>query len=500
MLAKSPIGLCSAAVAARKHSLTHWKGVNLYFASNALADRGSAPGLGEEGHDPPEVVPRVRILEFHLLAVREQEEMECAVAEGVVLHRVRVGVVDVHRLENSVERHRVSAVTPSVGAARLDRVDGAERRCLPPLAVVLTAFPEPNRHRQDVLDRVVPLEDALKRLVEPSHPPVVFPPPSLFGIHSNGPDPGILTRNSLLYRIPQNIGDVSCGSGRTSIWSLRSSVASRHESRLLTLEVSNHNRLVVQAREKYIKLPVTKELSILKRWADLRRRGGSWVRINEDKAPGADAVNRHLILLGDSILDNAAYVPGGPAVVDQVRSRLPQGWGATLLARDGSVIDDVHRQLEGLPSDASHLVLSAGGNDVLREIGVLQETVRSVGEGLRLLAGVRDRFEDDYRRLLRAVTARGLPAVVCTVYDPCSPDERFQREAVTALGIFNDRIIRVARESKVPVVDLRAVCTEVADYANPIEPSSEGGARIAGSICDVVLGYDFSRRESVIFP
>ena len=58
-------------------------------------------------------------------------------------------------------------------------------------------------------------------------------------------------------------------------------------------------------------------------------------------------MSKHLVLLGDSILDNAAYVPGGrPAVIDQVRSRLPEGWAATLLAVDGSVINDVYRQLE----------------------------------------------------------------------------------------------------------------------------------------------------------
>ncbi|MGZ8470667.1 MAG: SGNH/GDSL hydrolase family protein, partial [Gemmatirosa sp.] len=32
---------------------------------------------------------------------------------------------------------------------------------------------------------------------------------------------------------------------------------------------------------------------------------------------------RHLVLLGDSIFDNAAYVRGGPDVVAQVRARLP---------------------------------------------------------------------------------------------------------------------------------------------------------------------------------
>jgi hypothetical protein len=208
----------------------------------------------------------------------------------------------------------------------------------------------------------------------------------------------------------------------------------------------------------------------------------------------------HLILLGDSILDNAAYVPGRPAVIDQVRNRLPAGWTATLSARDGSVINEVKGQLTRLPGDATHLVLSAGGNDVLCEIGLLQEPVRTVGEGLRALADLRDRFEHDYRTLLEAVRKRGLPTVVCTIYNPCSPDEELQREAAAALGLFNDRIIGLAREFGFPVIELRATCTDIADFANAIEPSSTGGAKIAEAITVVVTRHDFGQRRAVLFP
>lgn len=45
----------------------------------------------------------------------------------------------------------------------------------------------------------------------------------------------------------------------------------------------------------------------------------------------------HVVLLGDSILDNGAYVGRDPAVIDQVRGELPPGGHATLLAADGSV-------------------------------------------------------------------------------------------------------------------------------------------------------------------
>src|SRR2546430_8614311 len=44
----------------------------------------------------------------------------------------------------------------------------------------------------------------------------------------------------------------------------------------------------------------------------------------------------HLVLLGDSIFDNAQYTSGGPDVVSQVRNLLPSGWCASLLAVDGS--------------------------------------------------------------------------------------------------------------------------------------------------------------------
>ena len=37
----------------------------------------------------------------------------------------------------------------------------------------------------------------------------------------------------------------------------------------------------------------------------------------------------HVVLIGDSIFDNAAYTRGGPDVVSQVRGLLPRGWEAT---------------------------------------------------------------------------------------------------------------------------------------------------------------------------
>jgi hypothetical protein len=58
----------------------------------------------------------------------------------------------------------------------------------------------------------------------------------------------------------------------------------------------------------------------------------------------------------------------------------------------------------------------------------------------------------------------------------------------SALALFNGVIIRVAIDRGLPVIDLRLVCTAPADYANPIEPSSTGGAKIAAVIVALVTG------------
>lgn len=207
----------------------------------------------------------------------------------------------------------------------------------------------------------------------------------------------------------------------------------------------------------------------------------------------------HVVLLGDSVFDNAAYVGGAPDVVRQLRGRLPAGWMATLLAVDGSVTADVEGQLAGLPTDASHLVVSAGGNDALGHLAVLTLPARSVAEALERLAAIAEGFKQGYAAMLRVVRGRGLPTTVCTIYRPHFPDEALQRVAVAALSLFNDAILRQAFEAGVPVLDLRLICTEGADYANPIEPSERGGAKIAEAIARALTEHDHKSGRTSIF-
>jgi lysophospholipase L1-like esterase len=190
----------------------------------------------------------------------------------------------------------------------------------------------------------------------------------------------------------------------------------------------------------------------------------------------------HIVLLGDSIFDNAAYVAGGPDVVRQLRDILPAGWRATLNALDGAVIADVPQQLQKLPRDATHLVLSIGGNDALGDAGLLERKVVSMAEALELITQVRERFRSAYARMLVQALQSKLPLAVCTIYEARFPEPAIRRAAATALTALNDAITREAFARNVDCIDLRILCDDDRDFANPIEPSVHGGAKIARAI------------------
>lgn len=211
----------------------------------------------------------------------------------------------------------------------------------------------------------------------------------------------------------------------------------------------------------------------------------------------AEAPMRHIVLLGDSVFDNAAYVAGGPDVIEQLRERLPAGWRATLRAVDGSVIGSVERQLHLLPPKPSHLVISVGGNDALRQAGVLDESARSVADALDRLAGIRDQFAQEYAAMLNGVLGRGLPTAVCTIYEPRFADLRQRRLAATGLMIFNDCITREAFARGLSLIDLRLICGRDEDFANPIEPSVRGGAKIAAAIAALVTDQGGTQASEV---
>jgi hypothetical protein len=208
---------------------------------------------------------------------------------------------------------------------------------------------------------------------------------------------------------------------------------------------------------------------------------------------------KNIVLLGDSVFDNKAYVGGGLDVVSHLRQQLPDGWTATLRAVDGSVLEQVRKQTLDLPDDASHLIVSAGGNNAILNADVLYMKVESSAEVFDKLAHLASTFEYHYREMLRGILSLDKPTAVCTIYYPRIPEAFAQKIAVAALSSFNDVIIRQAFLAGVPLIDLRLVCNEDSDYANEIEPSEAGGKKIAGAILRLITEHNFEKGKTEVY-
>jgi len=197
----------------------------------------------------------------------------------------------------------------------------------------------------------------------------------------------------------------------------------------------------------------------------------------------------HLILLGDSTLHNDSYTGGGPSVTDHIRADLGETSEVTRLARDGGTMCDVVGRLDKLPSTATHLVLSVGGNDALGHTYVLERdrsAMTNMFGALSDLTDILDDFQDSYRKCLDLVLGHSLPTTVCTIYNGAFQDPSYQRVISTTARLFDDVIMQCAFDVGCSVIDLRRVCADFADYYNSIEPGVEGGRKIASTIFSVL--------------
>ena len=192
-------------------------------------------------------------------------------------------------------------------------------------------------------------------------------------------------------------------------------------------------------------------------------------------------MGRHVVLCGDSIFDNAAYIDGGPDVAAQLRAILGAEDMVTLRAVEGSISSQLAPQLASLPADATHLIVSIGGNDILHHAALLEQKVGTIASALAILGAAVSEFAVEHRSAVSAACERGIPVAICTIYDA-----NMGPLITTALSMFNDAISRNIHEHGADLIDLRLVCRESGDYANPIEPSVQGGDKIAACIARYV--------------
>jgi hypothetical protein len=205
----------------------------------------------------------------------------------------------------------------------------------------------------------------------------------------------------------------------------------------------------------------------------------------------------HLVLLGDSILDNAPYTTPKPDTAAHLRRLIGERWSVELLARDGARMAEMQEQVDLIDGPAV-AVLSIGGNDATRYIGMLGKPATSVGGVIGDFLAIADGFAPRYAAVVDALVPRVSRLVLCTLYDVRLEPPEAARLVRLPIALINDRIIGVAIARGLEVIDLRAVCTEDADFTLQIEPSPQGAEKIARAIAAVVDRPDEQRYGRIV--
>jgi len=194
---------------------------------------------------------------------------------------------------------------------------------------------------------------------------------------------------------------------------------------------------------------------------------------------------KHIVLLGDSIFDNKSYVNRNEDITAHLRGIVHKEIIVSLCAVDGAMVDDVCSQIDKIPDDATILVLSIGGNDVLQYKSILTNNSLTALQFLTNFAVYLDYFKTRYRLMIISLLKMDLPLTVCTIYNGNLEPELVKPARVT-VSLFNDIIYQIAGEYNLPVIELRNICTDPSDYSNPIEPSNIGGRKIAQEIYNII--------------
>uniref|UniRef100_A0A7S3Z9A9 SGNH hydrolase-type esterase domain-containing protein n=1 Tax=Lotharella globosa TaxID=91324 RepID=A0A7S3Z9A9_9EUKA len=253
---------------------------------------------------------------------------------------------------------------------------------------------------------------------------------------------------------------------------------------------------------------------------------------NETKNTNDDQKLAHVLLLGDSTIDNVAWVKGeGKSVCAHLRSMLGEDVKVTNYAADGF---NTHHMLHGaMPSiswsariaekdpfplthcdtfyplkqaqglqGVTHIVLSVGGNDIREILGNMQ-----------LLSTRLEGFWKNYPAILDQCLKMTPRVCIMLQYRPCRKQRTYRvYEAMSTLpgpqtgveklnGLMEkvyQPIFALARKHHLPLVDLtRSFDIDDASlYRSQIEPSAKGGARIAEILVHVLRTHSFGGGKS----
>jgi hypothetical protein len=159
-------------------------------------------------------------------------------------------------------------------------------------------------------------------------------------------------------------------------------------------------------------------------------------------------------------------------------------------------LEGVPFQVGLIPDDATHIVISAGMEDVLPGGVWPSPMARVAAKGGESPPAAARRFGRAYLRIVRELTDLGLEVTLlglpsASVIDPLG---RLQ-DLGDWLDALNDEIRYVAFESGGRFLDVRSILSDPADFHGAEGPSQQGGIRLAENLARLITPWPWLQRN-----
>jgi molybdopterin converting factor small subunit len=179
--------------------------------------------------------------------------------------------------------------------------------------------------------------------------------------------------------------------------------------------------------------------------------------------------NNTIILMGDSILNNANYVPEGTSVYAFLKQKVSN---VINVAKDGATINDLYTQLDKIPielnNSQTYIFISAGGNNILSN----STTKLNKDQIIQLF--------NTYIDFLKALRAKlsNVNINILNLYLPTNPRYQSYKSSVDQwnqlLKEYSNKIGETYN-----ILDLHTLLTSPEDFIYDIEPSKTASDKIA---------------------
>ena len=179
--------------------------------------------------------------------------------------------------------------------------------------------------------------------------------------------------------------------------------------------------------------------------------------------------NNTIILMGDSILNNANYVPEGTSVYAFLKQKVSN---VINVAKDGATINDLYTQLDKIPielnNSQTYIFISAGGNNILSN----STTKLNKDQIIQLF--------NTYIDFLKALRAKlsNVNINILNLYLPTNPRYQSYKSSVDQWNLLLKEYSNKIGETY-NILDLHTLLTSPEDFIYDIEPSKTASDKLA---------------------